>query len=266
MEKKVSSSPNKIKDNKYSLLNKDKDKEELNELLKKAPLNISTCLINICIKNNYKPLNIEKYYENIYSELDSLRRTDGSKYTSKSIKTVRSAIVSNNLFTQQKNNLYALNIKECIKYLKIIQDKNKTNNKKKNKLLSKKFKTNSENSDKNNFLGKKRNNQNDISEQIEKYKHVYEMMDNILDLYSKDKELNKKIKIHFSKCNNYKEIIEKYKNNENIIQGILSIFNYFKPFLKNHLFSVDRLNYLNNLNSKIDEFREELNFSKYFCK
>ena len=92
------------------------------------------------------------------------------------------------------------------------------------------------------------------------------MMDNILDLYSKDKELNKKIKIHFSKCNNYKEIIEKYKNNENIIQGILSMFNYFKPFLKNHLFSVDRLNYLNNLNSKIDEFREELNFSKYFCK
>ena len=63
MEKKVSSSPNKIKDNKYSLLNKDKDKEELNELLKKAPLNISTCLINICIKNNYKILkNIMKIY------------------------------------------------------------------------------------------------------------------------------------------------------------------------------------------------------------
>ena len=120
--------------------------------------------------------------------------------------------------------------------------------------------------DKNAFLGRKRNNPNDISEQIEKYKHVYEMMDNILDMYSKDKDFNKKIKIHFSKCNNYKEVGEKYKNNKNVIQGILSMFNYFKPFIKNHLFSLDKLNYLNNLNSKTDEFREELNFSKYFCK
>ena len=91
-------------------------------------------------------------------------------------------------------------------------------------------------------------------------------MDNVLDMYSNDKELDKKIKLYFPKCNNYKEIIEKYKNNENIIEGILSMFNYFKPFLKNHLFSLDGLNYLNNLNTKIDEFREELNISKIFCK
>ena len=266
MDKKASLSPNKLKKDKNSFSSLNKDKEELNELIRSSPLNISTCLINICINNNYKPLSIEKYYENIYSEFDSLRKTDGSKYKSKSIKTVRSAIVSNNLFIEQKNNLYSLNIKECIKYLTAIKDKNKTNNKRQNKINSKKFKTNTENLDKNTFLGRKRNNSNDISEQIEKYKHVYEMMDNILDMYSKDKDLNKKIKIHFSKCNNYKEVGEKYKNNENVIQGILSMFNYFKPFIKNHLFSLDKLNYLNNLNSKIDEFREELNFSQYFCK
>ena len=253
MERNLSYSSNKLVDDNILFLNK--DKEELNELIKKSPQNISTCLIKISVKNNYKPLNIEKFYENIYTELDTLRRTDGSKYKSKSIKTVRSAIVSNKLFSKQKNNLYILNIKECIKYLKTIQDKNKLNNKKPNKYTNKKFKT-SEINDKNIFLGKKRNNSNDIYEQIEKYKHVYELMDNMLDMYSKDKELNKKIKIYFCKCNNYKDIIENYKNNENIIEGILSMFNYFKPFLKNHLISVDRINYLNNLNSKIDEIKK----------
>ena len=253
MERNLSYSSNKLVDD--NILFSSKDKEELNELIKKSPQNISTCLIKINVKNNYKPLNIEKFYENIYTELDTLRRTDGSKYKSKSIKTVRSAIVSNKLFSKQKNNLYILNIKECIKYLKTIQDKNKLNNKKPNKYTNKKFKT-SEINDKNIFLGKKRNNSNDIYEQIEKYKHVYELMDNMLDMYSKDKELNKKIKIYFSKCNNYKDIIENYKNNENIIEGILSMFNYFKPFLKNHLISVDRINYLNNLNSKIDEIKK----------
>ena len=89
-------------------------------------------------------------------------------------------------------------------------------------------------------------------------------MDNVLNIYLKDKELNKKIKIYFSKCNNYKEVIENYKNNENIIEGILSMFKYFKPFLKNVLFSVNQLNYLNNLNSKIEGFKEELKFSKSF--
>jgi len=268
MQRKLSSSSNKLIEDNLYLSNKENDKEELNELLKKSPSNISTCLIKISIKNNYKPLNIEKYYENIFSELDKLRRTDGSKYKSKSIKTVRSAIVSNKLFVKQKNNLYALNIKECIKYLKIIQDKMKLNNKKQNKITNKKFNINSDVNEKkdNIFLKKKRNNINDISEQIEKYKHVYELMESILDMYSKDKELNKKIKLYFSKCNNYKEIIVNYKNNDNLIEGILSMFNYFKPFLKNHLFSIEGLNYLNNLNAKIDEFREELNFSKIFCK
>ena len=35
--------------------NAEKDKEKLNELLKNAPLNLSTCLIKISQKNNYKP-------------------------------------------------------------------------------------------------------------------------------------------------------------------------------------------------------------------
>jgi len=245
----------------------EKEKEKLNELLKNSPFNLSTCLIKISQKNNYKPLNIDKFYENVYSEIETLRRTNGSKYKSKSISTVRSAIVSNKLFIKNNNDSYSLNIKECIKYLKSIQNsfENKINNKRKNKLINKKEKNNFDNN--NNFLGRKRKNIYDISSnQIDKYRYVYDLMDNVLNMYLKDKELNKKIKIYFSKCNNYKEIIENYKNNENIIEGILSMFKYFKPFLKNILFSVNQFNYLNNLNSKIESFKEELKFPKAFIK
>ena len=83
MEKKLSSSTNKLIEDKDNILFSNKDKEELNDLLNKSPQNISTCLIKISINNNYKPLNIEKFYENIFTELDSLRRTDNSKYKSK---------------------------------------------------------------------------------------------------------------------------------------------------------------------------------------
>ena len=108
MDKKLSYSNNKLIEEKDNIVFSNKDKEELNDLVKRSPQNISTCLIKISINNNYKPLNIEKFYENIFTEIDSLRRTDGSKYKSKSIKTVRSAIVSNKLFSQQENNSYIL--------------------------------------------------------------------------------------------------------------------------------------------------------------
>ena len=274
MKKKSSFCLNKFENDLFNNDKDEKDKEELSELLNKSPLNISTCLMKICQNNNYKPLSIGKYYESIFTEMDSLKRTNGSKYKSKSIKAVRSAIVSNNLFIKNKDNLYSLNIKECIKYLKLLQnslEKNKSSNKMKNKSSNKKYKNNYNinNSDNNNvnfFLGKKRNNSDDNENQIEKYRHVYELMEKTLEMYSKDKELNKKIKIHFPKCNNYKDIMEKYNNNESIIEGMLSMFNYFKPFLKNKLFSLNEMNYLNNLNSMIDEFKEELKISKSFLQ
>ena len=59
MQRKLSSSSNKLIEDNLYLSNKESDKEELNELLKKSPSNISTCLIKISIKNNYKPLNIK---------------------------------------------------------------------------------------------------------------------------------------------------------------------------------------------------------------
>ena len=246
------------------LSNNEKEKQELAELINQSQPNLSISLMKICQHNNYKPLSIENYYQNIFNQMDNLKRTNGLKYKSKSIRAVRSAIISNNLFCRNKKNknLYSLNIKECIKYLKTI-NKNKTSNNKDN---------NSDESDingdnKNDLLGKKRKNSIDFSgNKIKRYKHVYELMENMLDMYTKDKNLNKKIKLHFNKCNNYKDVIDKYKNNKDIIEGILSMFNYFKPFLKNCLFTMDSFSYLKNLNSKIDIFKDELALSKNFLK
>lgn len=241
-----------------------KEKQELIELINQSSLNLSICLMKICQQNNFKPLSIEHYYEKVFSQMDNIKRTNGAKYKSKTINAVRSAIISNNLFIQNKKNknLYSLNVKECIKYLKSI-NKNKSANNKSDNLDESKI----NNEDNTNYLGKKRKSSFDFSEnKIKRYKHVYELMDNILNTYTQDKELNKKIKIYFNKCNNYKDVIDKYKNNKDIIEGILSMFNYFKPFLKNCLFQMDSFSYLNNLNSKIEGFKEELALSQNFFK
>jgi hypothetical protein len=241
----------------------EKDKKELKELINKSSsMNLSICLMKICQENNYKPLSIESYYEKVFSQMDGIKRTSGKKYKSKSISAIRAAIISNNLFTKNKknNNLYSLNIKECIKYLKAINKNKSANNKITNLDISDINKENTKE-----FLGKKRKNSFDFSgNKIKRYKHVYELLENMMDIYTKDKDLNKKIKIYFNKCNNYKDVINKYKNNKNIIEGMLSTFNYFKPFLKNCLFNLDSITYLNNLNTKINEFKDELALSKNF--
>jgi hypothetical protein len=245
----------------------EKEKQELNELINNTPQNLSICLMKICQENNYKPLSIDDYYQKVFDKIDNIKRTNGLKYKSKSISVVRSAIISNNLFCKNKknDNLYSLNIKECIKYLKTINKNHDSFNNNNYNLNESNIDNEIDNN--NNFLGKKRKGSFDFSEnKIKRYKHVYELMEKMLDIYTKDKDLNKKIKIYFNKCNNYKDVLDKYKNNNDMIEGILSIFNYFKPFLKNCLFNMDSVSYLKNLNSKIDEFKDELALSKNFLK
>ena len=55
----------------------EKDKRELNELINKSSLNLSICLMKICQENNYKPLSIESYYEKVFTQMDSIKRTSG---------------------------------------------------------------------------------------------------------------------------------------------------------------------------------------------
>ena len=161
-----------IEEDEYILVNnKEKEKQELNDLINQSSMNLSICLMKICQENNYKPLSIENYYENVISKMDNMKKTNGLKYKSKSINAVRSAIVSNNLFIKNKNhkNLYSLNIKECIKYLKTIKKENKTiiNSNNLNDSV-----INNENN--NELLGKKRKDSYDCSNnQIKRYKHLY---------------------------------------------------------------------------------------------
>ena len=109
----------------------EKEKQELNELINNTPQNLSICLMKICQENNYKPLSIDDYYQKVFDKIDNIKRTNGLKYKSKSISVVRSAIISNNLFCKNKknDNLYSLNIKECIKYLKTINKNHDSINK-----------------------------------------------------------------------------------------------------------------------------------------
>ena len=74
---------------------KNRLKGELEEILKAVPYSLCVALIKISQINDYQPLELEKYYQNIVPTFHLLRRTDGSKYQSQSIKTVRSAMVSN---------------------------------------------------------------------------------------------------------------------------------------------------------------------------
>ena len=76
----------------------------LTELINQSQPNLSISLMKICQHNNYKPLSIDNYYQNVFNQMDNLKRTNGLKYKSKSIRAVRSAIISNNLFCRNRKN------------------------------------------------------------------------------------------------------------------------------------------------------------------
>jgi len=69
------------------------------------------------------PLPLEKYYEHILPTFHLLRRTDGSKYQTTSIKTVRSAMTSEKIFERNDDGLYVLNIKVATNFLRNLQKK-----------------------------------------------------------------------------------------------------------------------------------------------
>lgn len=104
-----------------------KKKEILEELIKTVPYSLSVALIKITQLNNYAPLPLEKYYVNILPAFDLLRRTDGSKYKTHSKTTVRSAMVSNKLYTRNSEGLYEINLTNAIKHLQMIKQKKSVN-------------------------------------------------------------------------------------------------------------------------------------------
>jgi len=101
----------------------EEQREQLEEILKEVPYNLSVACIKICQVNGYIPLPVEKYYEHILPTFHLLRRTDGSKYQTTSIKTVRSAMTSEKIFERNDDGLYAINIKRAIAFLRNLQKK-----------------------------------------------------------------------------------------------------------------------------------------------
>jgi len=103
-------------------------KKELEELIKNVPYSLCIALIKISQLHKYEPMDIETLYQKILPAFPLLRRNDGSKYQSHSINTVRSAMVSNKLYSKNQQGKYVLNIPNAIKIVKTIKLKKKISN------------------------------------------------------------------------------------------------------------------------------------------
>jgi len=107
----------------------DSQKKELEELIKNVPYSLSVALIKITQLHNYEPMDIDTIYQKILPAFPLLRRNDGSKYQSHSVHTVRSAMVSNKLYTKNPDNKYVLNVPNALKIVKSIKLKKKVSTK-----------------------------------------------------------------------------------------------------------------------------------------
>ena len=223
--KRVNNNTNNIrKDEQFS-----KEKQELKKLIENInDSSLTFSLIKLAINNNFLPLSMESYYLKINPEIDMLRKKDGSKYCNNSINTIKSALVTNKIFEQKENKLYGLNINEAIKYLKNLQRMNIKDNSKRKKSYSYKFET---------FLGKKRSIIKNLTvNKYEKYEHGYQILNDLLESYSKKSENETKIKTNFNKYHSPTDLMQKTMDNDKIC-GMLIAFKYFKPFLKKFLHS-----------------------------
>jgi len=102
---------------------------ELEELIKNVPYSLCVALIKITQLHNYEPMDIDTLYQKILPAFPLLRRNDGSRYQSHSVHTVRSAMVSNKLYSKNDQNQYVLNIPNAVKIVKSIKIKKKSSNK-----------------------------------------------------------------------------------------------------------------------------------------
>ena len=95
------------KSKEYEDKEKEKEKQYLiNQLGTIENSSLPFALLKLSINNKFLPLSINSYYEKILPEIDSLRKRDGSKYSSNYLFAVKSALVTNKLFEKKINNLY----------------------------------------------------------------------------------------------------------------------------------------------------------------
>ena len=270
----------------------EEEREQLEEILKEVPYNLSVACIKLCQVNRYQPLPLEKYYEHILPTFHLLRRTDGSRYTTTSIKTVRSAMTSEKIFERNDDGLYVLNVKTAINFLRNLQKKvmlqggvkmNKNDDydnvgdipkgEKKYKKKKKKDDLDDQGSTGDSFnemLGQKRRmmqmnmNMNgkkiqkqQVLRKVQKYEKAYELFQNLLRIFSRNNDVVQKLNFDFENMTN--EDLDLSDNNPdmNKIIGMLSVFKFFKPFLEK---SLDSCKQQERIMEKIGEVNDELNY------
>ena len=253
--------------------------EELEEIIQTVPYNLGVALIKVAQLNQYTPITIDKYYECIKPTFHLLRRSDGTKYSTSSMNTVRSAMFSSRLFFKNKDGLYQLNLKNALNHLKLLQKRKVLNDtestrkvkteppEKKEKPEKKEtpnydefFGYNSE-EEKNKkkykkMLSKKRKianmyNENQIRKIAGKYLKAFELFNNLLKISCNNPNINSQLDFDMDFINDSN--LSQDNSNTNQIIGMLTIFRFFKPFLEKNFNSfrvqekvVQKLSELNN--------------------
>ena len=257
------------------------DKSILNKKIENLySYNINTLpfnLLKIFKNRNYDSLNYNEIFESIQPIYSSLKKKDNKPYGKNINKSLLSTLTSINLFTfDNNNNKYKVNEKNAIKYLKDFEDNNKNLflNKKKEiiKSFDTKLNSNANNNNNNNniynkkFLKKNKINVNINNNNSLKFLHAFNILDDILNEYSKNNNIKKKIINPYTKSNDSSDLIVNVGNIDMLI-GILSCFKFFKPLLKKTIFKEYKKKDLGK-KKIIDEeiLKNKLNFVDNFFK
>ena len=102
--------------------------KEIEKIIETVPYNWHVVLIKVAKLNQYIPLSIEKYYDFIKPTFHILRKSDGTKYTSSSMNTLRAVMFSTKLFFRNIDGLFMLNLRNSLNQLKLLQKRKALNN------------------------------------------------------------------------------------------------------------------------------------------
>ena len=243
-------------------------KRELDDLIKSVPYNLCVALIKISQLHNYEALDIETLYQKVLPAFPLLRRNDGTKYTSQSVQTVRSAMVSNKLYTRNADGKYLLNVLQAIKILKNIKNKKTVNNNGQKTVAmedNSRIRGNLENDNNtSSFMnydspaslenmamglaslnatngvpgvgGKKKfkkvkKGKEGVKQRIEKFEKTFLVLKNLLKVSSNDKLLYSQLNFDFAGIADPQRIGENKLNVDKIV-GMLCVFKFFRPFIE----------------------------------
>jgi len=237
---------------------KEKEMEELESIVGTVTYSLPVALIKISILNKYIPLKIEKYYDLVSPVLPMLKKTNGGKYTNNSIKTIRSAMASNELFYKNDDGLFQLNIPKAIEHIRVMQKRkqideqilNEKQMNKENKIPEKeekKIEIQKENKFQE-FLNKKRedfdvedykeNKKNKKGQKIRKpisygkYGRAYSLFNNLLKISEEKQNIYPKLNLDLDSFDVlYLDDDYDICNNNKVI-GMLTAFKFFRPFLE----------------------------------